>query len=74
MTPVASNITTRQIQILTLMRDGATAKQAAGALNISEFTVRTMLADALDRLGALNTTQAVIIACRCGYITIRKDG
>jgi len=72
MANIATPITQRQIEILSLARDGLTVKEIAARLGNSPFTVRNILNDTLARLGAANTTQAVIIALRCKHIRLTK--
>lgn len=70
MSGIAGTITPRQVEVLALMRDGLTIKEAAARLDISPFTVRNLTNDAIIRLGASNGAHAIVIAMRCGYITL----
>jgi len=55
----AAQLTVRQTEILRLVAAGATNRQIARALTISEGTARTHLANIYTRLGATNRTQAL---------------
>lgn len=57
-------LTRRQRQILQLLADGESTTVAAGALEVSDETVKTHTKHILARLGARNRTQAVAIALR----------
>jgi len=57
-------LTRRQRQILQLLADGESTAVAAGALGVSDETVKTHTKHLLARLGARNRTQAVAIALR----------
>lgn len=60
----------RQKEILEFLREGYIAKEIAGKLGISTQTVKNHLVVAREKLGAKNTTHAVVIAIRKGYITL----
>ena len=55
----AAQLTVRQTEILRLVAGGATNRQIARALAISEGTARTHLANIYTKLGATNRTQAL---------------
>jgi DNA-binding NarL/FixJ family response regulator len=57
-------LTRRQREILQLLADGQSTTFAAGALGLSEETVKTHTKKAMARLGAKNRTHAVAIALR----------
>lgn len=78
-TPVASEIarhltdrtlSSREVQILTLIADGHRNKQIAKLLSISEDTVKMHLKNAMSKLGAHDRTRAVTIAIQRGFITL----
>lgn len=62
----------RQKEILEFSREGYAAKQIANKLGNSEQTIKVTLQLIRARLGAKNTTQAVVIAIRKGYIDLRE--
>jgi DNA-binding CsgD family transcriptional regulator len=55
-------LTSRQLEILKLVADGATNRQIARSLTISEATTRAHLANIYTKLGAANRTQALAAA------------
>jgi ATP/maltotriose-dependent transcriptional regulator MalT len=52
-------ITTRELEILTLVARGMSNREIAASLFVSENTVKTHCARAFDKLGAARRTQAV---------------
>jgi DNA-binding NarL/FixJ family response regulator len=63
-------LTTRELDILALIRDGHRSKQIAGHLSISETTVNAHIRNLVDKLQAKDRTHAVIIAIRRGLLPI----
>ncbi len=61
-----SELTARQVQILTLLARGLTYPQIAEALCLSEATVRYHLGQILDRLHLENRAQVIAYAARHG--------
>jgi DNA-binding NarL/FixJ family response regulator len=61
-------LTARELQVLTLIRDGYKNKQIAGELTISENTVNFHIKNLVDKLGANDRTHAVTIAIRRGLL------
>jgi DNA-binding NarL/FixJ family response regulator len=61
-------LTAREIDVLTLIRDGYKNKQIAGELTISENTVNFHIKNVVDKLGAKDRTHAVMIAIRRGLL------
>jgi DNA-binding CsgD family transcriptional regulator len=62
-------ITPREREILTLVADGLTSSEIGMMLGISERTVEWHLLRVVDRIGARNRVQAVVLAIRDGLIT-----
>ena len=60
----ATDLTTRQVEILRFMARGATAKQMASTMGISVNTVRTHIQRILRRLGVHSQLEAVAAAFR----------
>lgn len=58
----AATLTARQTEILRLVAAGATNRQIARALTISEGTARTHLANIYTKLGVTNRTQALVVS------------
>jgi len=63
-----AGLTAEEVQILSLMADGATNRDIAEALHFSEVTIKKKVQEILDKLGAANRTQAVAAAIRRGLI------
>jgi DNA-binding NarL/FixJ family response regulator len=63
-------LTARELEVLTLIRDGHKNKQIADQLTISENTVNFHIKNIVDKLGAKDRTHAVTIAIRRGLLPI----
>lgn len=59
-------LTAREVEVLTLVRDGLANKQIARRLDISERTVKAHLTSAFARIGVTDRTQAALWAVRNG--------
>ena len=59
-------LTAREVEVLTLVRDGLANKQVARQLEISERTVKAHLTSAFSRIGVTDRTQAALWAQRNG--------
>jgi len=66
----ASKLTPRQMEVLRLVMDGNMHCEVASLLGIKARTVKKHVVDARCRLGARNTTHAVVIALREGYVSL----
>jgi DNA-binding NarL/FixJ family response regulator len=66
--PDAANLTNREIEILRLIAAGATNREVADALVISEGTVKNHLSNIFGRLGLRDRTQAVMYARERGLL------
>jgi len=64
------NLTTRELEVLRLIRDGYRNKQIADQLCIAETTVNFHIKNLVDKLGANDRTHAVTIAVRRGLLQI----
>lgn len=64
------DLTTRELEVLRLIRDGYRNKQIAGQLAIAETTVNFHIKNLVDKLGANDRTHAVTIAVRRGLLQI----
>jgi DNA-binding NarL/FixJ family response regulator len=62
------DLTTRESEVLRLIRDGYRNKQIAGVLAIAETTVNFHIKNLVDKLGANDRTHAVMIALRRGLL------
>jgi DNA-binding NarL/FixJ family response regulator len=64
------DLTTRELDVLRLIRDGYRNKQIANELTIAETTVNFHIKNLVDKLGANDRTHAVTIALRRGLLQI----
>ncbi len=64
------DLTTRELEVLRLIRDGYRNKQIADELTIAETTVNFHIKNLVDKLGANDRTHAVTIAVRRGLLQI----
>jgi DNA-binding NarL/FixJ family response regulator len=64
------DLTTRELEVLRLIRDGCRNKQIADQLAIAETTVNFHIKNLVDKLGASDRTHAVTIALRRGLLQI----
>jgi DNA-binding NarL/FixJ family response regulator len=62
------DLTTRELEVLRLIRDGYRNKQIADQLAIAETTVNFHIKNLVDKLGANDRTHAVTIALRRGLL------
>lgn len=64
------DLTTRELEVLQLIRDGYRNKQIADQLAIAETTVNFHIKNIVDKLGANDRTHAVTIAMRRGLLQV----
>jgi DNA-binding NarL/FixJ family response regulator len=64
------DLTSRELEVLQLIRDGFKNKQIADQLSISENTVNFHIKNIVDKLGANDRTHAVTIAARRGLLPL----
>lgn len=64
------DLTTREMEVLRLIRDGYRNKQIAIELAIAETTVNFHIKNLVDKLGANDRTHAVMIALRRGLLQV----
>lgn len=62
-------VSRREIEVLQLLADGSTFRDAAEALGIGENTVKSHAKNLYAKLGARNRPHAVMIGLREGLIT-----
>lgn len=65
---ITRQLTPRETQVLTLMANGLTAKEAADQLGLSTSAANLYLSTARIKLGVPNTASAVAVAIRNGVI------
>jgi DNA-binding NarL/FixJ family response regulator len=63
----------REIQVIGLVRDGATNAEVAAALGRSEKTVESHLRRLFDRYGLMSRTELVVRAIDDGWIGVHRD-
>ena len=63
-----SGLSSRQVQILTLVAQGQTYRQVAETIGIAERTVKYHMAEILDRLHLQNRAQVLAYAARKGLV------
>ena len=64
------DLTTRELDVLRLIRDGHRNKQIADRLRIAETTVNFHIKNLVDKLGANDRAHAVTIAIRRGLLQV----
>jgi DNA-binding NarL/FixJ family response regulator len=64
------DLTTRELEVLELIRDGYRNKQVAEQLGIAETTVNFHIKNIVSKLGANDRTHAVTIALRRGLLQV----
>jgi DNA-binding NarL/FixJ family response regulator len=70
--PAISNeaLTSRELEVLRLLGTGASNREIAEQLFITEGTVRNYISTILAKLGARDRTQAALVAVRMGLVPI----
>ena len=66
--PAEETLSTREIEVLTLVAGGASNKDAARGLHISEATVKSHLIHIFSKLGVADRTAAVRVALERGLL------
>jgi DNA-binding NarL/FixJ family response regulator len=67
-------LTARELEVLTLMAEGAANKQIAGRLEIAERTVKAHVTNILMKLEVDSRTEAVAVALRNGILPTNRPG
>ena len=65
-----STLTRREAEVLGLLGEGLGDKEIAARLYVSSETIKTHMANILNKLGAESRLQALIVALRQGIITL----
>lgn len=72
-TPVEEALSAREIEVLTLVARGASNKEIARGLHISEATVKSHLIHIFSKLGVADRTAAVTIALERGLFSLAQE-
>jgi DNA-binding NarL/FixJ family response regulator len=67
-------LSSRELEVLRLLRDGLSIPAIALRMFISYSTARTYVARVYQKLGAANRTQALMVAMRCGLVSCDENG
>ena len=70
---ILSPLTSKEVQILTLVAEGNANKQIANILGISEQTIKNRVRVILRKLNANDRAHAVVLALRNGWFPIQPD-
>jgi DNA-binding NarL/FixJ family response regulator len=72
-TPIFAPLSPRETEILDHVAQGASNKEVAFALSLSEQTVKNHMSSVLRKLAVNDRTQAVLYAIRQGWIRLAED-
>jgi DNA-binding NarL/FixJ family response regulator len=70
--PAEETLSAREIQVLTLISQGASNKEIGRQLHISEATVKSHLIHIFQKLGVSDRTQAVTVAVQRGIVRLES--
>lgn len=68
--PAQETLSGREVQVLTLVADGASNKEIGKQLHVSEATVKSHLLHIFDKLGVADRTAAVTTALKRGILRL----
>jgi DNA-binding NarL/FixJ family response regulator len=68
--PAQETLSGREVQVLTLVADGASNKEIGRKLHVSEATVKSHLLHIFDKLGVADRTAAVTTALKRGILRL----
>jgi DNA-binding NarL/FixJ family response regulator len=68
--PAEERLSARELEVLTLVARGASNKQIARTLHLSEATVKSHLIHLFEKLGVSDRTAAVTIALERGLLRL----
>ncbi|MEM6866973.1 MAG: response regulator transcription factor [Cyanobacteria bacterium P01_C01_bin.121] len=69
----SDELTSRELDVLTMMVQGSSTAKLSEALNISEGTVKFHVNNILQKLNADGRTQAVVTALQRGLVRLKQD-
>ena len=67
-TPSPPKLSSREVEVLSLLADGLGTGEIAGRLYLSESTAKTHITHIYQKLGAANRAQALVTAMRLGML------
>ncbi len=67
---IASQLSAREFEVLTLIGRGLSNKEIGSTLNVAESTVKVHVTNILTKLGAADRTQAILSAIKQGIIQV----
>jgi DNA-binding NarL/FixJ family response regulator len=68
-TAVATQLSSREIDVLKLLAEGLSAAEIGARIHLSESTVKSHLAKIYQKLGVTNRAQALVTAMRMGLLS-----
>lgn len=71
--PRPQDLTTREIEIGTLVIEGLTNDEIAVRLVVSPRTVQSHVASAMSKVKARNRTQLAVFLLRAGFVALHAD-
>lgn len=69
-----SGITPREKEVLQLIAEGLSTADIAARIEVAEKTVRIHISNVLEKLGARDRTQALVMALKQGIIHLDEEG
>ncbi len=70
--PASETLSEREVEVLTLVARGASNKEAARHLHISEATIKSHLIRIFSKLGVADRTAAVMVALERGILHMKQ--
>jgi DNA-binding NarL/FixJ family response regulator len=68
--PAEEKLSSREVEVLQLVAEGASNREIASSLHISQATVKSHLIHIFDKLGVSDRTAAVTVALRRGILSL----